>query len=465
MYVKTSTVRRGDRTYRYLSLVEAYREDGKVRHELVCRLGEAGELRSSGQLDRIISALRRHAEGTWLEAGELSATADAPSFGNVTAVSAYFSRFSFDEHFAHLGDGRGPRGLADTVFVMVANRLIDPRSKRGTVIDWMDRDVALPAGVSAPSLDRCYRALEVVADDKEATEAHLYQELANLANLDLRLCCYDLTSTYFEGDPRPSARFPSKAFGYSRDHRGDRPQVVVGLLTTTDGLPIAHHVFPGNTADVATLEGVVTDLARRFAVFGLTFVADRGLVSEHNLSTLVEHGLDYVIATRLHHDGICRAALVASTAKEANWVPVPEAKSFACDVEVDGQRCRRRRLTRALSPRPGSHDRAHLARTEKKLLALEHRVRRGRALRPGRDRPSRRADPSRDRESSGCSTSRSATGRFLYHYDEAALDYEEQLLAGRYVLLTSHTPTRLPTEDVAAHLSRIAREPRTVSRC
>jgi hypothetical protein len=64
MYVKTSTVRRGDKTYRYLSLVEAHREGSKVRHELVCRLGEADELRSSGQLDRIIAALRRHAEGT-----------------------------------------------------------------------------------------------------------------------------------------------------------------------------------------------------------------------------------------------------------------------------------------------------------------------------------------------------------------------------------------------------------------
>jgi hypothetical protein len=111
VYVKTSTVPRGGRTYRYLSLIEAHREGGKVRHELVCRLDEAEELRSSGQLDRIIAALRRHAEGHWLEAGELVASPDAQSFGDITVVVSYFSRLLLDRHFARLGDGSRSKGL------------------------------------------------------------------------------------------------------------------------------------------------------------------------------------------------------------------------------------------------------------------------------------------------------------------------------------------------------------------
>jgi len=78
--------------------------------------------------------------------------------------------------------------------------------------------------------------------------------------------CYDLTSTYFEAPAQPSGRFPSRAFGYSRDHRGDRPQIVIGLLCTADGIPIAHHVFAGDTNDASTLAGVLEDLAGRFAV-------------------------------------------------------------------------------------------------------------------------------------------------------------------------------------------------------
>jgi hypothetical protein len=347
MHVKTSTERRGNKTYRYLSLVEAHRDGTKVRHEFLCRLGEAGELRSSGQLDRIIAALRRHAEGNWVDAAELSAASDAPGFGNVATLDAYFSRLCLGEHFSSLGDGRRSRRLADTVFAMVANRLIDPRSKRSSVIDWMGRDAALAAFVDESSLDQCYRALEVVADGKETTGSFCYQSLANLANLDLRLCCYNLTSTCLEGDPRPSPRFPSKAFGYSRDHREGRPQVVVGLLTTTDGLPLAHHVFAGNTADVATLEGVASDLARRFAVSEITFVADRGVISEENLDVLLTHGLDCVIATRPHRDRICRGT--AGCARQGRRVGARRrGRLVSLRRHGGGQACGGRRLPRAL---------------------------------------------------------------------------------------------------------------------
>ena len=85
VFVKTTVRRRGDKEYRYLSLVEAVREDGKNKHRTLLRLGEAGQLAASGQLDRIIEALRAHAEGRWLDASDLSA-GDAPAVGGMAAV-------------------------------------------------------------------------------------------------------------------------------------------------------------------------------------------------------------------------------------------------------------------------------------------------------------------------------------------------------------------------------------------
>jgi len=234
MFVKTSTVRRDNKRYQYLSLVEAVREGGRTRHRTVLRLGEAGALRASGQLERIIAALQRHVDDAGGH-GDVEAETSR-SAGAVAAVAAYWDRLGLGEHF---GGGQG----ADAVFAMVANRLADPCSKR-RVVEWMAADVAAPAGFSAPPLHRYYRALDAVAGAKEATEAHLYSRVADLANLDLRLVCYDLTSTYFEGATEASERFASRAFGFSRDHRGDRPQVVIGLLTTSDGIPIAHHASP-----------------------------------------------------------------------------------------------------------------------------------------------------------------------------------------------------------------------------
>jgi len=452
MYVKTTVRRRGDKEYRYLSLVEAVRTGGKNTQRTLLRLGEAGELAATGQLDRIIAALRAHATGTWVAAGELEACG-APAVGAAAAVWAYWRRLGLDRHFAAVAKGRRLNyALGDAAWAMVANRLIAPRSKRA-MVDWLGTDVALPPGVVAPALDHCYWALDQLHRAKAATEDHLYARLTDLTNLDLRLVCYDLTSTYFEGDRRPSPRFASKAFGYSRDHRGDRPQVVIGLLTTSDGLPIAHHVFAGNTADVSTLPQVLEDLQGRFGVGRIALVADRGLVSEANVAACGEAGFDHLLATRLHQDNDVAAVLEAASAPGAEWVPVPEAASAASEVAHDG-----RRYVVVLSAERLGRDTARtaelVARTSAELRALELRVRGG-GLK----------DPAKIGAAAGRILARSGVarlfdtevgeGRFLYHYDEAALDYEEKLLAGRWVLTTSLTAAQASTAQVVVAYRRL----------
>lgn len=450
MFVKTTRVRRDNKIYEYLSLVEAVREDGKVGHRVLFRLGEAGGLRRSGELERIIAALRAHcadpAEGaeTMVAASSLMAES-APAVGAVAAVSAMWDRLGLQEWFAKLGAERGAEVLEHAVFAMVANRLVAPTSKR-RLPEWVATEVAMPAGFVTPSLEQYYRGLDAVADAKEATETRLYSVLTDLTNLDLRLVCYDLTSTYFENDGRPSARFPSRAFGYSRDHRSDRPQVVIGLLCTGDGIPIAHHVFAGNTADVSTLPEVLADLQGRFGVGPICVVADRGLISEANVEVVANSGFDHVIATRLHRDPTCAEALESSARTDAVWVPVPAARSAACDVVLaDGRRC-----VVVASFERWERDTLRTAelvvRTEAKLLALERRVRDGAlvdAAKIGRAAQrilgaspvARLFDVEIDR------------GRFLYHYDEAAFVYED-LLAGRYVLTTSLAPAQASTAQV-----------------
>lgn len=295
----------------------------------------------------------------------------------------------------------------------------------------------MPAGFGAPAPQQYYRALDVVAHSKEATETELYSTLCDLSNLDLRLVCYDITSTDFEGDRRPRDRFASKAFGYSRDHRSDRPQVVIGLLCTSDGLPIAHHVFAGNTADVATLPGVLADLAERFGVGRICVVADRAMISGDNVDTVAGHGFEHVLATRLHRDPTCAQALQLSTLPTASWVPVRSANSAACDVTLaDGRRC-----VVVASAERWRRDTARtaelVAKTQAKLSALQWRVHDGHLVDAAKiGRAAQRilgASPVArlfDLEI--------AEGRFIYHYNNDAFTYE-QLLAGRYVLTTSLT--------------------------
>lgn len=433
MFVKPTRVRRGNTVYEYLNLVESERRNGKPTHRVVARLGEASKLRASGELDRIVAALRRYTDAGWARVCDIDATG-APAIGPIAAAEAYWSRLGLDRHF-------GCDEAGQAVFAMCANRLLDPRSKR-KVPGWMGTDVVAPGWFAHPPLHRYYRALDDVCADKAATEAHLYARLTDLANLDLRLVCYDLTSTSLESPAGPSVRFPSRAFGYSRDRRGDRPQVVIGLLTTADGLPVAHHVFAGNTADVSTLPGVLDDLRGRFGVGRITVVCDRGLLSGDNLAALDDGGFDHVLATKLHRSPTAREAIAASAAAEAEWVPVPEANSAACEVRVSGERV----VVVASGERLRRDDARRtvlVARTEAKLLHLEDRVRSGELQ--GKAKIARAAE----RILSGAGGIRRVfdleidSGRFLYHYDEEALDYEE-LLAGRYVLHTS-----LPAQSVS----------------
>jgi len=444
VFVKTTRRHRGDKHYEYLSLVEAVREGGKVGHRTLLRLGEVTALRESGQLDRIIAALVAHAERPWAALDEAEA-ASAGSVGVVAAVHSVWDALGLGAHFAEVGRGRRlSYALDDAVFAMVANRLADPCSKR-RLPEWLACDVAMPAGFVAPELDQLYRALDQVEAAKADTERHLYARLTDLANLDLRLVCYDLTSTYFEGSVKPSEAFPSRAFGYSRDHRGDRPQIVIGLLTTADGVPIAHHVFAGNTADVTTLAGVLSDLRSRFGVGGVCVVADRGLVSADNLESLAAQGFSHVLATRLHRDPACAAALEASSAKDTVWVAVPEARSGACEVVVDG-----RRHVVVASFERYQRDRARtaelVARTEEALRALERRVRDAKlvdAAKVGRA-------AQRILGESGVGRLfdvEMGKGKFLWHYDDEAMAYEAAL-AGRYVLTTSLTVAQASTAAV-----------------
>ncbi len=445
MFVKTTRRRRGDKVYEYLSLVESVRKGSKNTHRTLLRLGEVTALRETGQLGRIIAALERHLHKERVDIDGIAAE-EGPAVGAVAAAAAVWKQLDLEGFFTKVGAERGAEVLEHAVFAMVANRLVAPCSKR-RLPEWTDHDVVMPHGWSAPSLDQYYRALDAVADTKNETEEHLYRRLCNLTNLNLRLVCYDLTSTYFESSTRPSEAFPSRAFGYSRDHRPDRPQIVIGLLCTTDGIPIAHHVFSGNTNDATTLPGVLEDLGKRFAVGRICVVADRGLISGANLETVTQAGFDHLLATRLRRDPITAQALAAID-QDTVWVQIPEHGCRAVDITLeDGTRtvvvesdARARRDTKRTTEL--------IAAAETQLLALEHRVRSGRLKDPakigraaqrilGTGRVGRLFDLEIE------------TGRFLYHYNEDTQAYEK-LLAGRYVLTTSLTSAQADTAEVVA---------------
>ncbi len=159
---------------------------------------------------------------------------------------------------------------------------------------------------------------------------------------------------------------------FSRDHRSDHPQVVIGLLTTAEGIPIAHHVLAGNTANVSTLPRCWPTSEHASAWAG-SASSPTAAWSRPTRQALETRGFSHVLATRLHGDPACAAALEASSRRDAVWVPVPDAPRRPATCRVNG-----RRYVVAASFERWQHDTTRttelMASTEETLRGLERRV-------------------------------------------------------------------------------------------
>ena len=140
--------------------------------------------------------------------------------------------------------------------------------------------------------DRLYRALDRLLVHKAAIEAHLARRAGELFAIDNEVLLYDVTSTYFEGEAEANALAQR---GYSRDHRGDRKQVLIALVVTFDGFPLGYEVFAGNIHDSKTLQTIVATMEARHGMLGRVWIADRGMASRENLAWLRSTGRRYII--------------------------------------------------------------------------------------------------------------------------------------------------------------------------
>jgi transposase len=182
--------------------------------------------------------------------------------------------------------------------VMTLNRLIAPCSEHA-MPDWVRRTALadiLDIDFEALEEDPLYLVLDKLHPHRSAIEAALVARERSLFNLDATIYLYDLTSTYFEGQCVRNAKAKR---GYSRDHRPDCKQVVVGLVVNREGFPITHEVFAGNTQDHTTLATMLDRLAERTGLKeGSTVVVDRGMAFDDNIAEIKQRRLNYVVASR-----------------------------------------------------------------------------------------------------------------------------------------------------------------------
>jgi hypothetical protein len=265
-------------------LRETYREDGKVKNRTLANLSKLPVER----IETLRAALRGDPLAPIGETG-FEIRRSLPH-GHVLAALTTARRIGLDD----LLPRRAPQRRRDLALGLIVARLLDPAAKLATA-RMLDSETASHSLGETIGLGRVTaREIYATLDWLGSEQIFIENQLARRHLKNGALVLYDVTSTYLEGRCCPLARH-----GYSRDSRGDRPQLVIGLLCAADGCPVAVEVFEGNTADPATVASQIAKLKQRFRLRHVVLVGDRGMLTGARIDqALRPAGLDWITALR-----------------------------------------------------------------------------------------------------------------------------------------------------------------------
>ena len=279
MYIDTSHITRGGKTYTRHLLRESYRAHGKVLHRTIANVSHCSE----AEIEAMRLALR-HKEalehlGTIQDAITLK---QEMSFGAVWTVYQVARRLGIEQALGTTREGK-------LALWQVMARVIDQGSRLSAVRLAMTHAACDVLGIGTFDEDALYENLDWLAGAQARIEDRLFAQRQKTKPTSLFL--YDVTSSYVEGIHNELA-----AFGYNRDGKKGKRQIVIGLLCDEDGQPVSIEVFPGNTPDPHTLASQVAKLQERFGVHEITFVGDRGMIKSQQIEDLATQGFHYITA-------------------------------------------------------------------------------------------------------------------------------------------------------------------------
>jgi Transposase DDE domain len=265
-------------TYTSSYLRRSFRQDGKVKHET---LGNLSDLPV-----HVIDLISRSLKGeTFVPASEVFRNTRSRPHGHVEAILRMIRRLGLEDLIASR-----PSRQRDLVTALIAERLLFPCSKLATTRHWHATTLAEELHVEDADEDELYAAMDWLLERQKTIET----KLAKRHLADGGLVLYDVSSSYYEGEKCPLARY-----GHDRDGKTGRPIIVSGVLTDADGRPVAVQVYPGDTGDPTTVPDQVAKLSRQFGLARIVLVGDRGMLTQTQINTLKEHpGLGWISALR-----------------------------------------------------------------------------------------------------------------------------------------------------------------------
>jgi transposase len=430
VHVATTTRKYKGRIYQSHLLRRTFRVGNQVRHET---LGNISHLPAS-----LIDIIRRALAGeAFLPAAETFQVLRSLPHGHVEAVLGTVRRLEL----ASLLSSK-PCRERDLVLALLVERLLNPASKLATTRLWHNSTLAEELSVADADEDELYQALDWLL----ARQAQIEKKLAERHLREGSEVLYDISSSYYEGRCCSLVRY-----GHNRDGKRDRPIIVYGVLTDTEGHPFSVEVYPGNTGDATTVPGQVKKLRQRFGLSQVVLVGDRGMLAEKQIAQLKQHpqlGWISALKTRAIRQLIEAGALQLSLFDQQNLVEIhtalyPDERLVACfnSLLAEERKRKREELLRATEQELQAIQQ-QVARRKKKILRKEEI-----ALKVGRV-------VNRFKMAKHFALT-IEDGKF--HAQRRAEEIrEEGLLDGVYVLRTSESKEKLSSPDVVRHYKNLA---------
>ena len=319
MFLRCHLRKKDGKEHRYYSVEESRRlQSGRVVQRRVLYLGEINDSQQAAwrkTLD-VFDERQQRARTLSLFAEDRPAPADALDaiqvklsemqlrrarpYGNCWLGCELWRQLELDRFWERkLPRGREEMGWPQVLELLVVNRLIDPGSEFRVHRQWFDQsamDVLLGVDFAVAEKDRLYRCLDRILDHRQELFQHLQQRWKALFDAQFDVLLYDLTSTYVEGEAELN---PKAKRGYSRDGRPDCKQVVVALVITPEGFPLAYEVMDGNTSDKTTLRGFLKKIEDLYGQARRVWLMDRGIPTEAVLAEMRTSGREmfYLVGT------------------------------------------------------------------------------------------------------------------------------------------------------------------------
>lgn len=299
MYIKITKKNTKQGMGKYAKIVESFWDKKKniSRQRVLLNLGAVKSNEDINRFEKILESMKKGVTHVDFNKVKILTTKE---YGVTYATNKLLEKYEIDKILKkELSENKSEFDVYSIIKALIINRLVKPSSDL-SAYDWIKEDYFENIKIEEHYI---YRALDYLIKGKDKIEKDIYESLKKLLNLKTEIAHYDLTSTYFDGSKCEIA-----FYGYSRDHRDDRKQVVIGMVMI-DGIPVYHEVYNGNTVDKTTLKNMAENMKLKLDIKELIVVADRGLITEGNLELLENQEYQYILGVQRRNNNLAQELL------------------------------------------------------------------------------------------------------------------------------------------------------------